>query len=198
MQESVGEMAGGLSGRGVGACSKAPRSAGICVSDEPSPGGSRQRITELYKLLRPSLRGYLCSLGVSQHDSEDIIQETFLRLVRHLVQYRSDENLRGWAFRVARNISVDFYRSERRRFRSTEPHPSLRSRADPAPNPEQRIIFEERVKRFTDGCAQLTPKQRHCVLLRARGLRYREIALILGVSVQRVGELMQCAISALQ
>jgi hypothetical protein len=44
----------------------------------------RQRIIELYDLLRPSLYSYLCSIGMSADQAEDIIQETFLRLVQHL------------------------------------------------------------------------------------------------------------------
>jgi RNA polymerase sigma factor (sigma-70 family) len=54
------------------------------------------------------------------------------------------------------------------------------------------------MKRFEEAFAQLTPKQRQCVLLRAEGFRYREIALTLGISVQRVGELMQRSISLLE
>ena len=95
---------------------------------------------------------------------------------------------------------MDFHRSERQWFRGneTEPHPVLRDRIDRAPNPEQKIILDERMRQFDGAFSQLTPKQRLCVLLRAEGLRYREIALALGVSVQRVGELMQRAISLLE
>jgi RNA polymerase sigma-70 factor (ECF subfamily) len=73
-------------------------------------------------------------------------------------------------------------------------HTLIQQRADPGPTPEQQVILEERRKRFEDAFAQLTPKQRQCVLLRAEGLRYREISTTLGVSVQRVGELMQRSI----
>jgi RNA polymerase sigma-70 factor (ECF subfamily) len=172
---------------------------GICDFNEQKHAGNRERIIELYDHLRPPLHAYLCSLGLSKDRSEDVIQEAFLRLVRHFVEPGEDKNLRAWVFRVAHNLSMDFHRSERRWFREneTEPYPVLRNRADPAPNPEQKIILDERMRQFKDAFAQLTPKQRHCVLLRAEGLRYRAIAQVLGVSVQRVGELMQRAISLL-
>jgi RNA polymerase sigma-70 factor, ECF subfamily len=156
-----------------------------------------QSVIELYGLLRPSLHAYVCSLGFSRDRAEDVIQETFLRLVRHKMQVGADENLRAWAFRVARNISVDFHRCEKRWFLGSEPDPILRTRVDPAPNPEQKLIFAERMRQLESACAQLTPRQRDCLLLRAKGLRYREIALVLGVSVQRVGEMLQRAISLL-
>jgi RNA polymerase sigma-70 factor (ECF subfamily) len=173
---------------------------GICFSGERNHAGNGQRIVELYDHLRPSLQAYLCTLGLREEHSEDVIQETFLRLVRHILEQGADENLRAWVFRVAHNLSMDLHRSERRWFRDneTEPETVLRDRVDPAPNPEQRIIQDERLRQFENAFAQLTPKQRHCVLLRADGLRYREIAEELGVSVQRVGELMQRAISLLE
>ena len=74
----------------------------------------------------------------------------------------------------------------------------IREHVDPRPSPEQQVILNERMRQFENAFAQLTPKQRQCVLLRAEGFRYREIALTLGISVQRVGELMQRSISLLE
>jgi RNA polymerase sigma-70 factor (ECF subfamily) len=172
---------------------------GICDLIEHNHAGNRQRVIGLYDHLRPSLHAYLISLGLSKEHSEDVVQETFLRLLRHFVEQGTDENLRAWVFRVAHNLSMDLHRSERRWIRDDEsqPNPILRDRVDPAPNPEQKIILDERMRQFERAFARLTPKQRHCVLLRAEGLRYRAIAQLLGVSVQRVGELMQRAISLL-
>jgi RNA polymerase sigma-70 factor, ECF subfamily len=75
---------------------------------------------------------------------------------------------------------------------------SARERVDPAPSPEQRMLIEERMRLFERTFSRLTEKQRQCVMLRARGLRYREIANTLGVSVPRVGELMQRSIVLLE
>ena len=170
-----------------------------------SAGGSTRQeandeeITELYADLRPSLKAYLGSTGLDPGQSEDVIQEAFLRLVRQAVK-GAEQNPRAWVFRVAHNLSMDHHRLERRRPRSTEErrHPAvLQERADPSPNPEEKMLLMERISRFRVALGQLTPKQRDCVLLRAKGLLYREIALELGVSVQRVGEIMQRAISSL-
>ena len=180
------------------ATSMTARYLSTSASHDLNSSPNRRSLIELYGLLRPSLHAYVCSLGLSTDHAEDVIQETFLRLMRHTVQHGVSENLRAWAFRVARNISMDFHRCERRRFRCGEPDPILHSRVDPAPNPEQRVIFEERMNRLQSAYAQLTPRQRDCMLLRAEGLRYREIAWVLGVSVQRVGEMMQRAITKLE
>ena len=168
----------------------------ISASDEDNDAGT---VIELYRHVRPSLYAYLRSLKLSHDHSEDVIQETFLRLVRYTMERGANENLRAWIFRVAHNLSVDHHRSQSRWFLNSEmePRPILSDRIDPGPNPEQKIILDERWREFKGAFAQLTPRQRNCVLLRAEGLLYREIAVELGVSVQRVGELMDRAISLL-
>lgn len=170
------------------------------VSELLAHANVRQRIIQLYDDLRPSLQAYLCCLGMSSDQAEDVIQETFLRLVTYRVSRGAEDNLRAWVFRVAHNLSMDVHRFQRRWSISEddEPHRAIRRRADPAPTPEQLVILEERMRRFEDAFAHLTPKQRQCVLLRAEGFRYREIAVTLGISVQRVGELMQRSISVLE
>jgi len=171
---------------------------GILVLDHNPHGRVRQHIIELYDDLRAPLQAYLCCLGMSSDQAEDVIQETFLRLVRHRLE-RTEDNLRAWVFRVAHNLSMDVHRFERRWAQSQDDaaHRAIRRRPDPGPSPEEQVILDERMKRFESALVQLTPKQRQCVLLRAEGFRYHEIAGVLGISVQRVGELMQRSISVL-
>jgi RNA polymerase sigma-70 factor, ECF subfamily len=173
---------------------------GIFVAKQSGSTEARQHIIDLYDELRPSLHAYLSCLGMSSDQADDVIQETFLRLVRCRFEEGAEDNLRAWVFRVAHNLSMDIHRFQRRWYRSNddEPHPVIHQRADPGPSPEQQVILEERRKHFENAFAQLTPKQRQCVLLRAEGFRYREIAHALGISVQRVGELMQRSITLLE
>jgi RNA polymerase sigma-70 factor, ECF subfamily len=158
------------------------------------------RIVELYNETRPALVAYLCSCGLSQDHSEDVIQETFLRLVRHTAKANAGDDFRGWVFRVAYNLSMDVHRFERRWFRGNDSdlRPMYDRWVDPTPNPEEMILLTERLKHLQAAFSRLTPKQRECLLLRAKGMRYREIAAALGVSVQRVGELMQRVMSLIE
>src|SRR5215467_12804802 len=101
-------------------------------------------IVELYDHIRPSLKAYLSLRGLSNEHSEDVIQEAFLRLVRHAARREVNENLRAWVFRVAHNLSIDFHRSQKRQPHGSEMEASLalHGRVDPAPNPEQKIILQ--------------------------------------------------------
>lgn len=173
---------------------------GILVSEQSGNTRTRQHIIDLYDQLRPSLRAYLYCLGMNADQAEDVIQDAFLRLVRHRFDRDARNNLRAWVFRVAHNLSMDVHRFQVRcsSANDEESRPVIRERIDPGPSPEQQVLSNERMKHFEEAFAQLTPKQRQCVLLRAEGFRYREIAQTLGISVQRVGELMQRSISLLE
>jgi RNA polymerase sigma-70 factor (ECF subfamily) len=195
--KSVGGLAGGLP-RHSTAVLWTSGYLGFGVPDEHQHVDNLQRVVELYEVLRPALHAYLASLGLNQEQAEDIIQQTFLRLMRHILRNGPERNLRAWLFRVARNTSVDLYRSENRWRCDIEAAVLSQGCPDPAPNPEEKVILEECKRQFESARAQLTPKQRRSILLRAEGLRYREIAVILGVSVQRVVELVQRAISSLE
>lgn len=165
-----------------------------------SPVAIRQRAVELYGALRPSLHGYLGALGMSRDQAEDVIQETFLRFLRFRWPESTEESQRGWVFRVAHNLSMDVHRFQRRwsMNRHDDTRTVRRHRVDPGPSPEQQLLLEERRRRVRNAFAGLIPKHRQCVLLRAEGLRYREIAEILGVSVQRVCEVVQRSITILE
>lgn len=194
------KLRGSLTGSGSNGDAVISGDLELLVSSPSDSARTRQRIIDLYDHLRPSLRAYLCCLGMSPDQAEDVIQDTFLRLVRHRFDDEANDNLRAWIFRVAHNLSMDVHRSQVRCSSASdeETRTVIREHVDPRPSPEQQVLLDERMKHFEDAFAQLTPKQRQCVLLRAEGFRYREIALTLGVSVQRVGELMQRSISLLE
>lgn len=154
----------------------------------------QQKIIVLYQALCPSLYSYLSTLGLTADEVEDVIQESFLRLLPHRTNGRREENLRGWLFRVAHNIAMDIHRTNWRTVADTsedEKRPVGDSAVDPAPNPEQVYLHEEQLHRMNSALSQLTEQQRNCMMLRAEGLRYREIASVLGISFQRAAELVR-------
>src|ERR1700694_5178085 len=66
-----------------------------------------EQITQLFTQLREPVYRYLLCLGVTSTEAEEITQETFLRLFRHLHAGGAEVNLRGWIFRVAHNIGIN-------------------------------------------------------------------------------------------
>jgi RNA polymerase sigma-70 factor (ECF subfamily) len=68
------------------------------------PSEIEEEVIFLFDQLYDRLSGYLLSFGLTVHDAEDIVQETFLALFRHLQLGRSRQNLRGRIFRVGRTL----------------------------------------------------------------------------------------------
>src|ERR1700679_265184 len=150
------------------------------------------------ELRRPLFRYFLCA-GLSREDADEGIQETFLRLHQHLGQDGDRSNLRGWIFQVARNLARNQHKSARSRRTEALDKDLERSHAlrDPEDSPEDQAIRGERVRRLQRCLEMLTTQQRECLLLRASGLRYREIAEVLGVGISSVGEMVQRAAARL-
>ena len=142
------------------------------------------QIMDLYESLQGSLMGYLRGNGLSVEQADDVIQESFLRLVSHLQLGGRDENLRAWLFRVARNLSTDVHRAGKR-LQSLEDSDGEQAfdPADLRSDPEAEFIENEEIVRVGRLMASLTPRQRQSVLLRAQGLTLAEIGTVLGVSV---------------
>jgi RNA polymerase sigma-70 factor (ECF subfamily) len=141
-------------------------------------------VIRLFDELRtPSLR-YVLSLGLSVHDGEEVVQEVFLALLRHLRLGRPRDNLRGWIFRVAHNLALKRRQAAHRSPEASEVDwESAQRRPDPARNPEQQFSDSQRQTRLLSVFRSLPEEDRCCLRLRAEGLRYREIASVLGMSL---------------
>jgi len=164
-----------------------------------STDSSREQTLRAFDELYEPLRRYLTCVGVSPSEADDAAQETFLRLYRHLKKNGLPASLRGWVFQVARNYLRDERRSARRHRTVSLDDKMDRgdSPPDPVSNPEQQVLDEERSRRLLIAIESLPEQQRECMLLRSSGLRYREIAGVLGINPSNVGTLVHRAVAHL-
>jgi RNA polymerase sigma-70 factor (ECF subfamily) len=127
------------------------------------PSEIEHEVMRLFDRFRDPLLRYALSFGLSLHDAEEVTQEVFLSLFRHLQMGRSRSNLRGWIFRVAHNLAL-----------------------------KQRYANKNR-------CDTMEPSEtdQNCIRLRAEGLRYREIAAVLGISLGTVSTSLTRSIARL-
>ncbi len=147
-----------------------------------APSGIEKEVIELFDQLRSPLLRYVFSFGLATADGEEIIQEAFLALFQHLQQGRSRQNLRGWLFRVAHNLALKKLSREGRDVLDATAIDAEVHR-DPAPSPEEHAAFNQRQSRLQAVLNALPAQDQHCLRLRAEGLRYREIAEVLGISL---------------
>jgi RNA polymerase sigma-70 factor (ECF subfamily) len=149
-----------------------------------SPSASLETdVVQLFDHLRRPLLRYLLSTGLRIQDAEEIAQEVFLALFQHLKNGKSRTSLNGWVFRVAHNLGLKRLNLLRRQAHSAESDDVL---IDRAPNPEVRAASGQRQQRLLAVIRALPELDRRCLYLRSEGLRYREIAEILEMSLGAV------------
>ncbi|HLK65373.1 MAG TPA: sigma-70 family RNA polymerase sigma factor [Bryobacteraceae bacterium] len=152
--------------------------------DSAEPGSLENEVVALFDQWRGKLLRYTLRIGVTVQDGEEVIQETFLSLFRHLQSGKSRENLQGWLFRVAHNLALR--RCQRSRS-SPEALDGLDMAAiDPSPGPEAQFSDSQTRERLLAVVHALPEQDRRCLFLRAEGLRYREIAAVLDISLGAV------------
>jgi RNA polymerase sigma-70 factor, ECF subfamily len=159
----------------------------LMVRSSLKPSRIEAEVMELFAEFRNPLLRYGLSLGLTVHDAEEVIQEVFLALFRHLQLGRSRRNLRGWLFRVAHNLALKQRLANRTLSQRTVLDTKIaEEQVDPTPSPEEEISTAQRRHRLLAVVQALPESDRSCLRLRAEGLRYREIATVLGISLGAV------------
>jgi RNA polymerase sigma-70 factor (ECF subfamily) len=144
-------------------------------------------VMNLFEQYRNPLLRYALSFGISGHDAEEVAQEVFLSLFRHLQLRRSRQNLRGWLFRVAHNLALKQRCANHRSQAVAASDWTIAERQlDPSPDPEEQLSFTQKRNRLLAVLHALPEEDQCCLRLRAEGLRYREIAALLGISLGAV------------
>jgi RNA polymerase sigma-70 factor (ECF subfamily) len=154
-----------------------------------------EKVMVYFEELRLPVFRYLMRKTHNTGRAEDLTQETFLRLCRHLLDNKPLQNPKAWLFTVANNLVIDFARSDgnaidldERNWREIE-----ESRSAMESDPESLLIQNERLNRLKMAVLNLTQLQRECLHLRAEGLRYREIAELLAISISTVADAVRRA-----
>lgn len=154
-------------------------------------------VCRAYEAERMSVYRYLASLGVEPESAKDITQDVFLKLYLALRRGEEIRMLRPWLFRVASHLFLNVRRSESTVFhlRGDEADRAIDAVPDARPSTDEALIRRQRLLGVASAIRALSPQQRICLRLRAEGLRYREIAEVLGVSAGTVSEFVRRALA---
>lgn len=155
------------------------------LAEDPAfkPSPLEEEVVGLFNQLRNPLLRHVRSLGLLTPDGEEVVQEVFLALFQHLQQGKSRANLKGWLFRVGHNLGLKRRMRGSQRARVQCAAEAAENQADPALNPEEQMASTQRQQRLMAAVGTLSETDRCCLYLRAEGLRYREIAETLGISL---------------
>lgn len=158
--------------------------------------GVRGEVLRLFDECAPQLHRYARSCGLTVQAADDVVQDTFIQLHRHLCLERSRENLHGWLFTVCHRLAGKHRARAAKRVAREGPlaWDSVDLMLDPADDPERRLARLDHHRRIHAAIRALPERHRQCLQLRAEGLRYRDIARTLGMSLGAVAKVLAHAI----
>ena len=164
---------------------------------ERAQAGDRAAIEELYRTHFDRIYGYLRLSVGSQHDAEDLTNQTFIRMLESLDRFVWRKvPFSAWLFRIAHNLAMDHFRAGRR----WQPEGDVPERiSDLAPSAEEaafHTIDRERMLALIRG---LSRDQQQVLTLRyVFDFTNGEAAAILGKTENAVKQLQHRAIGSLQ
>lgn len=129
------------------------------------------------------------------HEAQDLVQETFGRVLARVAQGASVDDMRGLLYEVARNLLIDRHRQMRVRQHVSDdilddmPGPS-------SDDPEMHYAGRQRLRLLVCAIEALPPRCRQAfVLHRFDGLSQVQVAARMGVSVNMVERHIMLAIA---
>ncbi|MEM7586053.1 MAG: RNA polymerase sigma factor [Acidobacteriota bacterium] len=155
--------------------------------------GDPSGLTLLFERHGRRLFGYLRGLVGDVSAAEDLVQETFTRLLRHRSGYNPGRPFLPWMLTIARNAAWAHLRSRARHTETDLPVPDL------APSLEAQHIGHQHAEQLSQALHNLPAPDRDVLLLSYfEGLRHREIADVLGSTRGAVKVRIHRAIKALR
>jgi RNA polymerase sigma-70 factor (ECF subfamily) len=146
---------------------------------------NRNLVNEGYRLLMTKYqeRMYWHIRGIvkNHNDTDDVLQNTFLKVFRNLPGFQRKSQLFTWLYRIATNESLTFLNQRKRKFtesiddKKMMDHPTLKA---------ETFIEEERIEQLLLAAIdELPDKQKEVFQLRYYGeLTYKQISESLGTS----------------
>ncbi|MBK8505820.1 MAG: RNA polymerase sigma factor [Saprospiraceae bacterium] len=75
---------------------------------------NKHDLTKEFELFRGQLRSYILRMTVSVQDTDDLIQDTFVRAYTKLDGFKGESSLKTWVFTIATNLAKDLQKSKNR------------------------------------------------------------------------------------
>jgi RNA polymerase sigma-70 factor (ECF subfamily) len=123
--------------------------------------------------------GVALAVVKNQDDALELAQETFVRAFENLKNFESRSSFSTWLYRIAANLSIDFWRREGRHvvLRGEDAQNEIERLPSLQGDSFKEVSRSELSERLKNALEQLTPEHRAVILLReVEGLSYDEIS----------------------
>ena len=150
--------------------------------------GTVSKLAILFERHHRALYRYFISMTRDPQTSEDLVQDVFFRILRYRATYDPRRSFTAWMYQIAKNANVDRIRQKRGEvIEIDELTMGNREPASSDPDPEASAVRAQDLKRVRQAMELLPPEKREIlVFCRFQGMKYEEIAEVLGCGVGTV------------
>jgi RNA polymerase sigma-70 factor, ECF subfamily len=156
---------------------------------EASRHGDRAAIESLLRLISPDVYRIVFSMLRDQDDTDEVVQETLIRLFRHIDKLKEPERFAAWVMRIAVN-QVQTWRMKKSRLRlhevtqeSTYEDGVVVFAGSAGPNPRDAAAMQEMRCEIENAMGALPDRQQAAVMLfELEGCSIKEIAATMSCS----------------
>ena len=161
--------------------------------------GNQKSLEKLINKYRPKIFNFIQSKVSKRDISEDIFQETFIKVIDTLKRglYNEEGKFISWVMRIAHNLIVDHFRKSNRIkfFKSRDDFDVFKLISDDIPNIENTIINEQVNIDLNKMILELPYDQREVIEMRLfREMSFKEISELTNVSINTALGRMRYAI----
>ena len=150
--------------------------------------GDENALTVLINRHQSKIFGFIYSKISDRDISNDIFQDTFIKVIRTLKSksYNEEGKFLPWVMRIAHNLIIDHYRKNKKMpmFRETEEFSIFSIMSDDSPTIENKIIREQVEIDLKKLIEELPADQKEVLVMRLyQDMSFKEISEITGVSI---------------
>ncbi|CAM4015962.1 RNA polymerase sigma factor SigW [Cohnella lubricantis] len=155
--------------------------------------GDQRAFAEIVDLYKDKLYHLAYRMMNNRQEAEDIVQECFLRVYKHLDRYDENQKFSTWIYRIATNLCIDRLRKRKPTYSldaESSEHEGLDGYAmmpSDDRTPESEMLLSETQRIIREAIETLPPKYKSVIVLRyLQDMSLQEISEVMGMPVTTV------------
>ncbi|MCC2607750.1 RNA polymerase sigma factor [Planctobacterium marinum] len=157
--------------------------------------GEVKLVGVLFERYHLPIFNFFLRLGVSKSAAEDLVQETFIRVIKYRDSYDDKGSFSAWCYKIARNIVSDYFKKPDNSVGFCDWDDDIAVGSSHG----QESDYQEQQSRFKLALSQLSFEHREIIVLsRYQQLPYQEIARLLDCNVNTLKARIRAAINSLK
>ncbi|BBM84941.1 RNA polymerase sigma factor [Candidatus Uabimicrobium amorphum] len=156
--------------------------------------GNKVAFSLIVSRYQKSLYGYLYRFVYDRHIAEDLVQETFVKVLVSLPRFNDQRRFRPWLFKIATNLALNKVR-RRKKYR----YDLNACEVSDVKTPLGNLLEKEKMEHVEQAICKLSAKHRVVFLLRVQQqFSYKEISLVVKCNEQTARSRMFYAVEKLR